>query len=90
MSMNDLIPALVKLCDESPLEVSAYGVVRDLRESMDGGDNGGWLPEYHDLLTEAELVITEHTDAEADSDAMYFTLDELLDAMDDSARNAND
>lgn len=90
MTMNDLIPSLVELCDESPLDVCAYGVVQDLQDSLENGDNGGWSYEYKVLLADAERIITRHTDVEADSDAMFFTLDELLDAMDDLAVNAND
>lgn len=90
MTMTDLIPALVALCDESDQDVDAYTLVSDLEMCAYGDDDGGWLPEYRNLLVDAEAMIEKHTDVEPGSEAMLATLADLLDAMDDLAVNAND
>lgn len=92
-----LIEALVELCDQFCQEHRVHGptahdVVTDLYDCAIGDSvtEPGWEPRYRDLLCDAERLIEQHTDAEPGSDAMVATLDELLDAMDLEARNAND
>lgn len=91
-----IIDSIVALCDDFSIREgvsgpSAHDAVTDLYDCAIGdGDEGGWTDRYRDLLVEIETMIEKLTDVEPGSDAMVATLDELLDSMDESARNAND
>lgn len=93
---TNIIDAIVALCDDFNVHEgvsgpSAHDAVTDLYDCAIGdSDEGGWTPRYHDLLVEIETTIEKLTDVEPGSNAMISTLDDLLDAMGDAARNAND